>query len=236
MVRISVVIPCYNESENLPALFEGIKTFQQDKDVEFILVENGSIDNSRELMREYAKGNPNVKIVEIDVNQGYGYGIKQGIKESHGDFIAWTHADSQIDIHEISKAKAALSKAEWSQDVFYKGIRNPKDRTWMERMLTSLMGFWVSKILRKKMRDINGQPNVYPQKIKALLLNSPNDVLIEVYCYYEALTHNLTEKRSFVTMNSRLYGKSRLLPNFKSKIRASINVIKYVWALRKRDV
>ena len=106
----------------------------------------------------------------------------------------------------------------------------------MERILTSLMGFCVSKILRQNMRDINGQPNVYPQKIKALLLNSPNDVLIEVYCYYKALAHNLIEKRSFVTMNSRLYGKSRLLPNFKSKIRASINVIKYAWSLRERSV
>ena len=55
-MKYSIVIPCYNEEENLPKLVSSITEFAKGRDLEFVLVENGSKDNSYMLMKELIKG------------------------------------------------------------------------------------------------------------------------------------------------------------------------------------
>ena len=96
MFELSIVIPCYNESKSLAKLFEACYvSCASRKDIQFIFVNNGSIDdteitlNQLLLEKKYSFG----KLVHVEKNQGYGYGILQGLKEAEGKIIAWTHAD-----------------------------------------------------------------------------------------------------------------------------------------------
>ena len=70
-MKYSIVIPCYNEEENLPHLVNCISEFAQGRDLEFVLVENGSKDNSFALMKYLTKDTDFIKIVKVEVNQGY---------------------------------------------------------------------------------------------------------------------------------------------------------------------
>ena len=90
-MKYSIVIPCYNEEDNLPNLIKSISEFAKGKELEFVLVENGSKDNSFALMKNLTHDKDFIKIVKVEVNQGYGYGLHQGIKSASGDFIGWIH-------------------------------------------------------------------------------------------------------------------------------------------------
>ena len=103
-MKYSIVIPCYNEEKNLPDLISSLKTFPDNYQVEFILVENGSVDGSRNYMKQIeADVAPKIRFVWVDQNQGYGYGIQQGLKEASGDYVGWIHADMQLNPHDLVK-------------------------------------------------------------------------------------------------------------------------------------
>ena len=78
-MTLSVVIPCYNEKENLPLLLE---RFSQviTEDITVVLVDNGSTDGSAEVFRALLPDRPFARLVMVEVNQGYGYGILQGLR------------------------------------------------------------------------------------------------------------------------------------------------------------
>ena len=100
--NISIIIPCYNESENLIAIInkcQSITHYNNDLNIEFVLVDNGSTDNSLEILTE--KKYSNIKIVHVKKNIGYGNGIIQGLKVASNSILSWTHADLQTDISDV---------------------------------------------------------------------------------------------------------------------------------------
>ena len=78
-MKLSIIIPCYNESKNIPLILERFKNVIKRKDIEVLLVNNGSIDNSMEVFNEKLPHYPFARLVNVENNQGYGYGIFRGI-------------------------------------------------------------------------------------------------------------------------------------------------------------
>ena len=232
MVKLSIVIPCYNEQDSLPEVIEKIGKLQSYEDIEFVLVENGSTDKSKEIISQAISTYSNIRMVTVLNNKGYGYGIKMGVITCQGQFVGWTHADLQVDPTDILTAYHELKENNFAQDTFLKGIREKCNRTMTERILTWLMGKWLSRTLGVKMYDINGQPNIYPSVLKKMIIKAPNDVMIEAYSYYMALKLGLTEKRFKVKLEKRKFGNSRLLPGFKARIRTIKRTIMYTRKLR----
>ncbi|MDD6237249.1 MAG: glycosyltransferase family 2 protein, partial [Clostridiales bacterium] len=103
-MRISIVVPCYNEAENIPLILERFGEVIKTDEVEVILVNNGSTDNSAAVLEELLQKYPFAKTVLVPVNQGYGYGILQGLDSAQGEYIGWTHADMQTDPADVLKA------------------------------------------------------------------------------------------------------------------------------------
>lgn len=235
MINLSIVIPCYNEQENLPILIQRIGEMKIYNDIEFVLVENGSDDGSKEIIQKAVASCSNLRMVEVEKNQGYGYGIKKGIESCKSSFIGWTHADLQVNLKDVLSAYLQLSNTNFEQNQFFKGIRKKENRTKTERFLTGAMGKILSLILGKKMNDINGQPNIYPFIFKDTILQAPNDVNIEIFCYHMALEMSLQENRYYVSFDKRQYGKSKLLPSFKSRVRTIYNTLRYAISLRKQS-
>src|SRR4051812_23549164 len=98
--HFSIILPCYNEAGTLPTLFERFgAVIGQRTDLEVIFVNNGSKDDSAAVFaHELAQPRrPWARVMEVVTNQGYGFGILAGLREAQGDFIGWTHADSQYD-------------------------------------------------------------------------------------------------------------------------------------------
>ena len=109
-MKLSIVVPCYNEAENIPLILKRFGEVIKRDDIEVILVNNGSTDGSAAMLDELLPQYPFARTVLVPVNQGYGYGILQGLKAAKGDFIGWTHADMQTDPGDVVKAYHILEE------------------------------------------------------------------------------------------------------------------------------
>ena len=86
---ISIVIPIYNEEENLNLLRERIFKASESwgDSFELILVDDGSIDNSLTVMTDFAEGDEKIKVVKLSRNFGHQAAISAGMKISIGDVV-----------------------------------------------------------------------------------------------------------------------------------------------------
>lgn len=99
MSKISIVIPCYNEEENLPKLYRTVTEIMHNElpkyDYEILMLDNRSKDNSRRLIREFCKNDKHVKAIFQRVNCGSNANAFYGLQNSDGDCTIMLYADFQ---------------------------------------------------------------------------------------------------------------------------------------------
>jgi glycosyltransferase involved in cell wall biosynthesis len=107
----SIVIPAYNESERLGATLEKVLAYvrQQGWDAEVIVVNDGSRDNTAEIVRAFAEKNPILRLVENPGNRGKGYSVRNGILSSRGDIVVFSDADLSSPIEEMPELLQPLA-------------------------------------------------------------------------------------------------------------------------------
>ena len=113
MIKYSLVIPFYNEEKNIKLVFSRLKKISEyDNKIEFIIVNNGSRDNSNYIFKRIFLKYKFKKFIYIVIkkNIGYGHGIKMGLKKSKGKYLAWTHSDMQTDPVDIIKGINLIKK------------------------------------------------------------------------------------------------------------------------------
>lgn len=205
-MRLSIVIPCYNEEKNIPLILKKFQSEIHSEDIEVILVNNGSTDGSAEIIRELLPSFPFARTVLVPKNQGYGYGIIQGLKESKGDFIGWTHADLQTDPGDVIKAYKILEAKHWDINTYVKG--NRKGRGLSDQFFTFGMSVFETLYLRKKLYDVNAQPNIFSREFFNSWKNPPFDFALDLYVLYMAQVKKLDIVRFDVQFPPRVYGSS----------------------------
>ncbi len=110
--RYSIVIPAYNESERICHGLDHVLEYirQQQWEAEIIVVNDGSRDDTAELVRGYAARHPSVRLVENPGNRGKGYSVRHGMSEAAGAVLLFTDADLSAPITEAGKLCAALAE------------------------------------------------------------------------------------------------------------------------------
>ena len=107
-MKISIVIPCYNESSTISKIIEKVKN-EKNYDKEIIVIDDFSTDGTREIL----KNDISEKIDELifnDRNFGKGYSVRQGIKRARGDIILIQDADLEYDPSDYSKLIEPIKK------------------------------------------------------------------------------------------------------------------------------
>ena len=101
--ELSVFLPTYNESENLPKVVENVvqSASKYAKDWELIIVNDGSKDNTQEIAESYSKKDDRIKVITHKVNLGYGASLKTGLYNSKYSWIAFIDSDGQFDFGEV---------------------------------------------------------------------------------------------------------------------------------------
>lgn len=91
----SIVVPAYNESRRILPTLQQVVTCIRSKGwvAEVVVVNDGSKDNTAELVRGFARQNPEVRLLENPGNHGKGYSVRNGLLHSHGEVVMFTDAD-----------------------------------------------------------------------------------------------------------------------------------------------
>ena len=100
-MKLSIVIPCYNEAKDIASNVEKVKSYLLDKkiDHELLLVNDGSKDNTKEVIESI----PDVKALSYEKNRGKGGAVKYGIENATGDYVLFMDADLSTDISAIER-------------------------------------------------------------------------------------------------------------------------------------
>jgi dolichyl-phosphate beta-glucosyltransferase len=106
----SIVIPAYNESARLGATLEKVLGYvhNQGWDAEVIVVNDGSRDNTAEIVRTFAVKDPCLRLVENPGNRGKGYSVRNGMLNAQGRIVLFSDADLSSPIEESVKLFAAI--------------------------------------------------------------------------------------------------------------------------------
>ena len=223
-MKYSVIVPCYNEEENIVPLISTLSKYSGRFDVEFILVENGSKDHTRQVLEKVCKCRKGFKIVYINDNKGYGYGLLRGMESAEGDYIGWLHADLQISPKEMFRVIHYLEKHVDGKKYFLKGIR--KNRKWFDAVFTAGMTLFELVVFQRYMYDIGAVPVLFHRELLDDFKKPPYGFSIELYTYYKAKKSGYIIKRYPVQLKNRTKGESSWNKGLSSKVRLSVEMMR----------
>ena len=153
----SFIIPAYNESErlavSLPKILDYVR--QQQLPSEIIVVNDGSSDDTADVVRRFMAVHPDVRLVENPGNRGKGYSVRNGMLHAQGDVMLFTDADLSSPIYEADKLFAAIEQgadvaigSRWLQ-----ADLQTERQPWHRQLYGRLFNFALRMVLGLKYRD-----------------------------------------------------------------------------------
>ena len=114
-IQTSLVIPCFNEALGVKKTLDEIfDVFNNQRDFEVIIIDDGSTDETLAQLHKIALERPRLKILQNNTNKGYGASLKKGILAAKGDFVVITDADGTYPSEEIPNLLDLLETCDMS--------------------------------------------------------------------------------------------------------------------------
>jgi dolichol-phosphate mannosyltransferase len=134
-IEISVVVPVFNEEENLPILIPKlIGVLKRLKlPYEVIFVDDGSSDGSRKLLRDTVSQNPSIRLIGFKENRGLSTALIVGMREAQGKIIITLDSDLQNDPQDIPRLLGYLDRYDMAT-----GWRQKREDSWLKRVSSKI--------------------------------------------------------------------------------------------------
>ncbi len=233
MVELSITIPFYNEETNVANAVGEIAGVLGRKgvDYELVCIDNGSTDKTQELIKKQAGKNPRVRLLVIEENKGYGYGVRQGLAACRGRYLGWGWGDLQIRadmFYEVYKAlkEQRLDLAKIRRVVRNDGLARKVQSFGYNNLFCTVFGFYVA--------DVNGCPKILTRKFYETAKLSANDWFIDA----EILLHARNTNAKFVELPAEFLKRPSGISNYSiDNIREySTNVFSYKLSGKDREI
>jgi dolichol-phosphate mannosyltransferase len=149
-VEISVVVPVFNEEENLPVLIPQIVEVLRplEKTYEMIFVDDGSSDRSRQLLKEMVSQYPQIRILGFKKNCGETAAGAAGLKEARGEIVITIDADLQNDPQDIPRMLEYLKDYD-----MVTGWRQKREDSWVKRITSKIANRIRNRLSGEEIRD-----------------------------------------------------------------------------------
>jgi len=199
----SIVIPCFNEEENIFKLLEEIRHSLLSFNYELILIDDCSTDNSYEVINKY-KNIENLVVIKNKVNMGQSFSLYEGIKNAKNNIIVALDCDGQNDPKDIPKLINLYLNDE---DVFLVGgIRNKRMDNAIKILSSKFANYIRNLILHDECADTGCSLKVFD---KTIFLKFP--FFDGIHRFIPALFKGINKKGVYINVNhrQRLYGESK---------------------------
>lgn len=151
-MKLSVIIPAYNEAERIKKTILSIKEYldKQDYESEILVVNDGSKDKTADVARETG-----VKVIDNKINQGKGAVVKQGMLGAQGDYRLFMDADNSTNINNLDKFWQYFEQG-YDVVIASIGLKESKilEKTaWYRRLLGKFAKYLIQIIMFWKIKD-----------------------------------------------------------------------------------
>lgn len=160
---ISVVIPIYNEEENLETLHRRLRETMDrlGKSYEIVLVDDGSSDRSVEIIHRLIAGDPHLKLIEFNRNYGQHAAVFAGFEHARGDVVVTLDADLQNPPEEIPKL---IAKIEEGYDIVG-GLRGRRRDSALRKIPSWLVNRFIARATGVRLRDYGCMLRAYRRMV-----------------------------------------------------------------------
>jgi glycosyltransferase involved in cell wall biosynthesis len=150
--RLSLVLPAYNEAENIrPVVERALRVLPRHcSDFEIIVVNDGSHDETANVAGDLAAGHPEVRLVNHDRNRGYGAALTSGFEASTGRYVMFMDSDRQFDIEDIDRLLPFVDSHE-----IVAGFRMERTDPLHRRVFAEIFNVSIRILFGVHMRDID---------------------------------------------------------------------------------
>ena len=201
-MKLSFVIPVFNEQGSLKQLYSEIIENIKEYEYEIIFVDDGSTDESYNILQKLASEDNNVKLIKLRKNFGKSAGLNIGFEAAKGDVVFTMDADLQDDPKEIEQF---LKKLEEGYDMvtgWKVKRRDPISKTWPSKLYNKV----TSNTFKLKLHDYNCGYKAYKKVVIDEL-----DIYGEMHRYIPALADSLGFKIAEIPVHHRKreFGKTK---------------------------
>ncbi|MBQ9090358.1 MAG: glycosyltransferase family 2 protein [Alphaproteobacteria bacterium] len=177
--KISVIVPAYNEAENIPVLLEKLKKNIPSKSYEIIFVDDGSTDDTLNILKNLRKQNDCIHYLSFSRNFGHQYALRAGLAKATGDAVISIDADLQ---HPPEVIPQLIQKWQDGYDIVYTLRQENKNQGFLKRKTSNLyyklLNFMTSVSVPKGAADFR----LLDKKVVQILNKSPErDLFLRGY-------------------------------------------------------
>ncbi len=152
MTSLSVGLPAYNEAANVGPMIQMVRERVGPlvDDLEIIVVDDGSSDDTAAVVRSLAEEDPRVRLVQHDGNKGYGAAVRTALWSASKELVFFTDADRQFDVGEVSHFLPRLAEAD-----LVIGYRYARSDPWHRRLFGNGWSWLVNLLFGFTARDVD---------------------------------------------------------------------------------
>jgi glycosyltransferase involved in cell wall biosynthesis len=230
--RLSIVVPLYNERDNIVPLVEATRAaLVLEPSWEIVLVDDGSTDDTAEEIRRIAQRDPRVRLVRLARNYGQTIALQAGFNESHGRVVVSMDGDLQNDPADIPRLVRTLEEEDYDLVAGYRKER----RESMRRRFPSIVGnFFARALTGVNIRDTGCTLRAYRRELL-------HDFVLysDLHRFIPAVAVSLRGARITeipVRHQARLHGTSKYGISRAPRVLSDLVVLKLLRSFRERPL
>lgn len=168
---ISVVLPAHNEEDNIEKTVLDCLVYLEKKFTlfELVVVNDGSSDKTKQVVEKISSENPNVKLINHEINKGYGSALRSGFEASNKEYIFFMDSDGQFDINDLDVLLENFSEKN-SEAII--GYRKKRSDSFIRKLNQYLYHQYIRLFFGLNVKDIDCAFKFFPMdaynKIKPL--------------------------------------------------------------------
>jgi dolichol-phosphate mannosyltransferase len=212
--KVSIISPFLNESGNIENYINSLNGFFLNKPytAEVILVDDGSTDNSIELLQSQNFGNYEIKVIKLSKNFGAQAAVRAGISHATGDYITFLPADLQDPLDLIDRSLEVVEQKR--ADIVY-AFRKTTNNSFFESVFSEFYAFMMKKFVSPKFPGKGFDIVFFNKKVKEDL---NRNIELNSSIQLQILTLGYSSENVYYDKRERKVGKSKWTFSKKMKL------------------